>query len=348
MKAALARELISGLGLPTEYLENQLGDLEFMARYKYDHYEMFAPGTRFLEHLFVWLKQFAVEHRKVAIDFLRHHLIFISQREMQDLARVLFYDFIVPEILNRIIKEEHLGRFDYSKAFDTYFPGYLRRSLFIGLSDGAKIDFFRRHHIQLSQEQVLPYYRTSASEYVKRLREDTGDPDAGFWAVFLIDDITASGYTLLHDERDPKSGERKLVGALQRVCEYQPELIERASLVCLCHYIATEQSQQQLVQLACGIPGFQGKFKCVAALTLGSELSMSAKVHEKNTVANKIFQVCELHYDSDYEDENTRRAGGIKEGFGRQNLPLVLLSLAKTLTDRRINNLLPCPSVILV
>src|SRR5436309_1826908 len=122
MKTDLAKEILSGLDLPPSYVTEVVSELDLMARYKYDHYEMYVPATRFFEYLYVWLKQFKTRRQRVvAIEFLLHHLIFVSQREMQDLARFLYYDVIVQDILEEIIRRESLKPFDYAKAFNRHF-----------------------------------------------------------------------------------------------------------------------------------------------------------------------------------------------------------------------------------
>jgi hypothetical protein len=257
VKKDFAKRLLSSLEMPQEFLQKAIEDLDFMARYKYDHYEMFAPATRFFEHLYLWLKQFDTPHeRQRAIEFILGHLIFISQREMQDLARFLYYDVIVKDILQEIIRREGLKPFEYAKAFVEHFPTYLRHCLFIGLSDGAQINFFRRHNIELSQEQIIPYYRTSDEDYLDKLRSDTNNIDAKFWGVFLIDDFTASAYTLIHEEKETGN----MVGALQRVYKHHADVINGASLVRLCHYISTEHAQRVIRKRAQKMPEY-GSFQ---------------------------------------------------------------------------------------
>lgn len=326
MNLRLAKELFEGLGFRADSIDGLLKDLEFMARYKYDAYETFVPGRRFMEHLFSWLSQFKQEDRSIALQFVRDRLIFISQREMQDLARFLYYELIIPEILEAIIRKQHLKPFHYTEAFERYFRETLRRCLFIGLSDGAKIDFFRRHNVELSQEQVLPYYRTPDEEYVGRLRDDTGDPEAVFWAVFLIDDFTGSGYTLMHEEREHDGDERKLVGSLQRVYEHHSTIIDGADAVYLCHYIATSNAHNTANTLAQRFPAYAGKFKTLAALTLSPHLGIVPENPQADAEMRRIYMMCERYFSPEYDNYNTQKGGGIKFGYGRQGLPLVLYS----------------------
>ena len=61
--------------------------LQVMAAYKYDEYQQFSPGMRFIESLAFCLKQFdTIEDRKKAYDFVKKRVIFISRAEMEHLV----------------------------------------------------------------------------------------------------------------------------------------------------------------------------------------------------------------------------------------------------------------------
>lgn len=319
MKPEAVRSLLTSLKIPTS--EVLLNDLEFMAAYKYDGYEMFSPPVRFLEQLFMWLDQFEEVDRPIALRFVRERLIFISQREMQDLARFLYYNRIVPALLELIIAEQALAPFDYATAFQEHFRSYLRRSLFMGLSDGAKIDFFRRHHIQLSQEQVIPYYRSSHLDYVESLRAEVGDPAASFSCVFLIDDFTGSGYTMLHE-----SQKNSFEGSLMRVYEHHREVIDAAKAVYVCHYIATEAAREHTRKLAARAPGYGDKrFECLTALPLGPRSSVDP-VKSGVEFDNAYVALRNKYFRGAFDDKNSRKGGSVKDGFGGVALPVVLYS----------------------
>jgi len=307
------------LDISDEYIQRHVMDLAFMARYKYDDYEMYTPGSRFLVHLYVWLRQFSPDERKGALDFLRDNLVFVSQREMQDLSRFLYYELIVPEILQEIIRAERLGRFEHRRAYSLHFRKYLRRCLFIALSDGAKIDFFRRHHVDLSQEQVLPYYRTSIDDYLHALRRDTGDQADTFWSVFLIDDFTASGRTMVRKEGD------KVVGSLQRVYGLHAPILDSAKHIYLCHYLATDAAQRHVMSHVELMDGYRGKLKCLAAQLLPESIRITPDLSTTAT-AMTMCSMSEKYYDASYEDANTAPGGGIKFGYSGQGLPVVLYS----------------------
>src|ERR1044071_1827016 len=71
--------------------------LQLLAAYKYDEYQRFAPGKRFVESLALWLQQFDSADRQAALDFVLHRLVFISDKEFSHLVATAYPDVIVPE-----------------------------------------------------------------------------------------------------------------------------------------------------------------------------------------------------------------------------------------------------------
>jgi len=142
--------------------------------------------------------------------------VFISQREMQDLARFMYFNQIVPILLDYILEREGLDSFQRATAFRNHFATYLRRCLFIALSDGREdrlLPAAPRRPQPGAGGPVLP--RASSENYLDELRRQQG-PAATFSHVILIDDFAGSGYTLAHQ----RPGAPALVdGSLQRVYE---------------------------------------------------------------------------------------------------------------------------------
>lgn len=213
-----------------------------------------------------------------------------------------------------IIKKENLRPYEFRTAFDIYFKPYLRKTLFIGLSDGARIDYFRRHHIELSQDQVIPYYRSHHDDYIEKLCTETGDAEARFQQVILIDDFTASGYTLLHKESDGT-----LNGSLIRMLESHKPIIESADKILIAYYIASRQAIDYVDSLIKEIPEYADKTKFVTAMCL--ELESTVKQREGEPSLNvKIRELCEKYYDDSFETTNSRKGGSIRLGFGGSGL----------------------------
>jgi hypothetical protein len=74
MKDQLAERLLAevmGWKNPEQYIEHGL-PLQSLAAYKYDEYQQFSPGMRFIESLALWLDQFeTVDQRRIALAFVR-------------------------------------------------------------------------------------------------------------------------------------------------------------------------------------------------------------------------------------------------------------------------------------
>src|SRR5713101_4653057 len=100
MKRELALQLLQTIlpGLGDEsHAANLFRDLQFLADYKYNKYEMYYPGRLFLENLYLWLEQFEPHERAAALSFVRKDLIFVSREEFQQLAHILYHDVIRKE-----------------------------------------------------------------------------------------------------------------------------------------------------------------------------------------------------------------------------------------------------------
>src|SRR3954454_18377591 len=102
MKEALAKRLLAEvLGWSPEEMSEELPALQAMAAYKYDDYQQFAPGMRFIESLALWLSQFAANDRRVAYRLAKERLVFCSVAEMNHLVSMAYPDLIRPHLLRR-------------------------------------------------------------------------------------------------------------------------------------------------------------------------------------------------------------------------------------------------------
>lgn len=178
-------------------------ELQFLSDYKYNGYEMYHPGRLFLENLYLWLNQFKPEERIEALRFVREKLIFISRRDFQQLADILYHDVIRRQQIRIAAKYAGIPPFKIRLILESpYFQQITRASLYVGMSDGARIDYIRRHNLAICNEQILPYYEVSPSknnDLLKELRNDLSNPDKFFHCLFMIDDFCGSGITLLRE-----------------------------------------------------------------------------------------------------------------------------------------------------
>lgn len=302
--------------------------LRLMSRMKYDDYQEFLAGMRFLESLADWLQQFERHERAAAYEFIRRRLVFFSVGEMRHLVDLFYPDTVQPRLMHRaaeIAEIPYYAVWADAGASEQY-RTLLRKSIFIELSDGARIDIFRRlNEGRVSNEQVVTAPRINKAKWddmLKELRQDLADPDAKFAFVFLVDDFTASGTSLLR----PQDGNWK--GKLQRCWEdMQPVLqthFEPSWNLIVHHYIATAQAintVNERVQLrkADPAPWFDH-----IELTHGCLLPDDFRVTPGDDI--EFASLVQKYYDDAVASSHTL-VGGTKDarwGFGGCGLPLVL------------------------
>ena len=177
--------------------------LRLMARLKYDGYRDFQAGMRFIESLATWLQQFDVTERQTAYNFVRHSLVYLGPAELQHLVEQFFPSIVRPRLFRTVTMElglrfhEVLTHPNAQSAWERA----LRRTLIMGLSDGARIDTIRHANAGvLSNEQVVHSTQIDPDKWkdlLDNLHEDLGDPRARFLGVYLLDDFAGTGSSFL-------------------------------------------------------------------------------------------------------------------------------------------------------
>jgi hypothetical protein len=214
------RLLVSVLGWGPADVRQHLGTVQALARWKYDAYERFAHGRRFVESLALWLEQFKTNaERRAAFEFVCRRLIFVSEPEMTNLVEMAYPDFVRPYLLKRIAEEAGVQFKHPAKwASGSEFLLRQRQCLFLGLSDGARTDVFRRSNSPaLSHEQILLTSEVEKGRAKKLLveletdlHEITAPPvsrdQVKFRTVVLLDDFSGSGLSYLRMEDGKASG----------------------------------------------------------------------------------------------------------------------------------------------
>lgn len=232
MNSNLASQLLSSvMGWDYEGLNSERPVLEFMGSMKYDAYDRFMPGTRFMSSLVQWLSQFEEEDRAIVLEFIKKKLVFISSTQMNYLVDLIYDAKIRPILLEIATREAGKPSYmlccnDVQKRFDIE----KRSSLVIGLSDGAHTDILRRS-AGFSNEQVLTNYYPDGKklkDMLKNLREDKkleGIENPYFRSIFLIDDFTASGKSFVRYDNKKEKFKGKLSKIIDQICA--KENIER-------------------------------------------------------------------------------------------------------------------------
>lgn len=212
MNSNLANQLLASImNWDSQTLASERAALEFMGSMKYDAYDRYMPGMRFMSSLVQWLNDIDEENRDKAFKFVKERLVFISSIQMNYLVDLLYDSKIRPILLDMATAETGMASYMRSnKNVRKQFDIDKRSSLVIGLSDGAHTDILRRS-AQFDNEQVLTNYYPDGKKLKDMLDELRGDDKLSeisnpfFRRIFLIDDFTASGKSFIRfDEKDEK------------------------------------------------------------------------------------------------------------------------------------------------
>lgn len=231
--------------------------LRLMSRLKYDGYRDFQAGMRFLESLAVWLQQFAPDERETAYSFVRKTLIYVGPAELHRLVEQ-FYPRTIRDRLNRMVAEECaipayrvLADDGARKAYKTL----RRKTLIMGLSDGARIDIVRHSNVGLlSNEQLVIATQVDQDKWknlLKKLRKDLGEDTAQFKLVYLVDDFAGTGTSFFRYDEDEKKWTGKLMRfkeSLESARSVIPDVLADGWQLCVHHYIASTAAKDALTR----------------------------------------------------------------------------------------------------
>ncbi len=312
--------------------------LERFAAYKYDQYQQFAPGRRFLESLALWLRQFEEgDERKVAYEFVRDRLVFISNEEMNSLVDLAFPTVVRPILLRDAAKESGNSAY-HSKAIEASksYRRLLRKMLVLGLSDGARTDRFRRVNAPtVSHEQVFHAYDISerkAGDMVDKLREDLAEimncepvpTDARFRYAVLLDDFSASGFSYIRKAKESDRWEGKIPKIVRDLSSGEGLgrcFADSEVRVLVVLYIASKQAKEQIHEALADLPFEKGNVDLHVVFELDQATQLNPNVDQT------LFRLLEKekYFDDRVDDEHAEVGGtSMRLGFADGRLPLVL------------------------
>lgn len=336
MKDALAERLLAEvMSWSPQDVARERPDLQAMAEYKYDEYRQFSPGMRFVESLASWLDQFeTLAERQVAYEFIKKKMIYCSSAEMYHLVAMAYEDWVKPYLLRKTAVEAGLSPWQVGSIAKTRaFAIRQRRCLFLGLSDGARIDAFRRQNPFLSHEQIrhsheIPDER--ATELLKKLEEGLeaipdGKPskeELTFRTLVLLDDFSGSGFSYLRKEKDVWKGKLAKVyeGLIDQKHDYS-KLVTLPNLeFIVVLYMATEKAVATIKSALEEVwkpLGVESEVFVVFPLSEGVSLTSQS--------AGAMDGLIQKYYDDENKTPSTDLGGtDLRYGFGACGLPLIL------------------------
>ena len=205
-------------------LASERAALEFMGSMKYDAYDRYMPGMRFMSSLVQWLNDIEEEDRDEAYKFIKEKLVFISSTQMNYLVDLLYDSKIRPILLDMATTETDMPSYKRSSnVVHNRFEIEKRSALVVGLSDCAHTDILRRS-AGFSNEQVLTNYYPDGKKLKDMLDELRKDDKLKsiekpyFRRIFLIDDFTASGKSFIRYDESNGKYHGKLKKIIDELC----------------------------------------------------------------------------------------------------------------------------------
>lgn len=205
----------------------RLPRLYALASIKWDRYEGFRTGRRFVESLMRWIVQFPEHQRMRWLDFVLDEMVFVSREELDHAMAVVYPGILRPRLLRTTADMLGISPHLHGKVMGhPLFRETQRRLLVLGLSDGARLDRLRRL-CELSHEQFSLSYEVPAEAKIRMretLRNALGcdDEEAYFRHLVLVDDFYGSGTSLI-DHREDGTAKGKLIRLLEQAERLQKE-----------------------------------------------------------------------------------------------------------------------------
>jgi hypothetical protein len=296
-------------------------DLRRLAAYKFDQYEGFSPGERFFERLARLLGEFkSPADRRRLVQFIRSQLLFISRHEMNHAIACVYPDFIRHDLVRRAADELGISPFKVREVTGSpAFRSLRRKTLFLGLSDGARLDRLRRSSPELSHEQFWlspelgPHAAATMGEKLAEALEELElEGPAQFRNVVLIDDFYGSGTSLLHRKDDGSWG-GKLKGAHEHLRDLaagdQPLLTSDAT-VAVVLYVASQQAHTHIEEV---LSAFEPSWRLHVVQPLPAHVVVDDP---------ELRRLCEWFFDDVLIDKHKKRR--VPLGYQDVALPLVL------------------------
>lgn len=314
--------------------------LRLIARLKYDGYRDFQAGMRFVESLVTWLQQFKLHERKTAYAFLRESLVYVGPSETQRLVEQ-FYPQTVRDRLDRIAATEYsvpLHRVLVDPRTAPARDRLRRQTLFMGLSDGARIDNVRHENSGLlSNEQFVQGTQVDEDKWrdlISNLRDDLGDSDARFRIVYLVDDFAGTGTSFLRFDKKAQRWKGKLIRFRDSVTTAHRSLETDRLLdddweLCVHYYIASSAAAiaiQERIRKAADDGTFPGDWARKTHATFGMTLPESLPIDKGPERHHDFIELTKIYYDPALRTKHTDVGGAshLGLGYGAGALPLIL------------------------
>ena len=289
--------------------------------------------------LVTWLQQFKPAERETAYGFVRKTLVYIGPNEMQRLVEQFYPGTVRARLIQTVANERALPTYRVlaDPAARAAIDRLRRQTLFMGLSDGARIDIVRHSNAGLlSNEQLVIATQVDKEKWrdlLGNLRSDLGDASARFRLVYLIDDFAGTGTSFFRFN----ANKQKWTGKLSRFRDSIDAAMEGLGEdgifspdweLCVHHYVAAAGAARAMAERQQGaraVMNGNGWAKNVH-LSFGALLRDDLPIGSIAGRDDAFIELTKIYYDPILRTKHTD-VGGVTHlglGYGGCALPLVL------------------------
>lgn len=310
--------------------------LRMMARVKYDGYRDFLAGMRFLESLAAWLQQFKTQdERRSAYELLRRRLIYVSPSEMQRLVELFYPCFMERELVRTLAERRKIPGYQVwaDEAASKEIRALRRRTLIMGLSDGARIDVLRHGTVGvLTNEQFVVQTQVDRQKWADLLgdlQEDQKDKTAAFEMIYLLDDFMGTGSSFLRYDEAKKKWKGKLCRFLQSLEDAGADgrkIVADGWTLGVHHYMATQRAVTDLKQKDASARAAGVKLPERTRHSYGAIVPSDVCVSTAKPGDRALYDLTQKYYSTKIQTRHTD-VGGVTHlglGYGGCALPVVL------------------------
>lgn len=313
--------------------------LKMMSSIKYDGYADFRAGVRFLENLAIWLRQFPTrEDRLTAYDFFKRRLVYISPAELKCLIEIFVPEVVTPQLRREVAHQRGIRPYEVWATPESAkrFQEALRSTLFVGMSDGSRIDMLRRANAgRISPEQIVAALIIDDAKWKSLGKELEKSLGAGrkFDRVYLIEDFTGSGTTFARKVGGEWKG--KLHKFEERVKEAKSKLdpndkfpLREGYDVHIHHYISSDQASIALRENVDAVKD-EWKDRSFGNVYVSEGIRLPASLKLSDDQDAEMLRLCDTFFDSGLDRklaEHLKESGidTVRFGYARCALPLIL------------------------
>ena len=307
--------------------------LKLMARLKYDGYRAFQAGMRFIESLVTWLQQFKSHDRETAYAFVRNALVYIGPMEMQRLVEQFYPKTVRGRLIHMAAAERQIQPYRVFADAPVEIARLRRQTLFMGLSDGARIDAIRHANASvLTNEQFVQVTQIDTAKWkdmLNSLRDDLKDGKVRFRLVYLIDDFIGTGTSFLRFDGNENRWKGKLIRFKDSMKSANKDLgtdkpFEDGWELCVHHYLATSTAAKAIRSRLEKYIKSPGRWVDVHT-SFGLELPHDLPI-KPGAGYDAFIKLTQCYYDPIIQTKHTN-VGGVCHlglGYGGCALPLVL------------------------